>query len=165
METRIVARTARCLSESGFGTLRFNFRGVGQSEGVWDQGRGERLDLGAALDYAVGRLPDAQVSVFGFSFGALMALEVGIPDARVESLAIVAPPVRLFSDEVIARVPKPMLVVGAGRDEIVEPGSLRDWAENVKGPSDFRMFDEADHLFSSQSDEVAQIVTHFLRQA
>ena len=165
METKLVARTARKLSESGFQTLRFNFRGVDQSAGSWDEGRGEREDVRAALDYAVSRLPDTRPAIFGFSFGAMVGLEVGSRDDRVEALAGVAPPAGLMADEFIARVAKPILIVGAGRDTIVDPVSLKDWAGKLKSPNEFRMFERAEHMFVEEVDEVAEVVTQFLRQS
>ena len=165
METKLVARTARQLSESGFQTLRFNFRGVGESAGSWDEGPGEREDVRAALDYAMSRLPDTRPAVFGFSFGAIVGLDVGSRDDRVEALAGVAPPVGLMADEFLALVTKPILIVGAGRDTIVDPASLKDWAGKLKSPNEFRMFDRAEHMFVGEENEVAEVVTQFLRQS
>ena len=93
METKLVARAAKKLSESGFQTLRFNFRGVGRSEGSWAEGAGERDDLRAALDYIRSRLPESWLAVFGFSFGAWVGLDVGNSRSDVEALVGVAPPV------------------------------------------------------------------------
>ena len=161
METRVVARTARKLSDSGFGAFRFNFRGVGQSEGVWDEGRGEREDLRAALDYVIGLNPAAGLTVFGFSFGAWVALEVGSVHPEVGAIVAVAPPIRHLPFAGLADCPKPKLIVCAGRDEIVDPDALADWSESLPHPKQVVVFPEADHLFSRHSDDVAQAVLDF----
>src|SRR5438477_13133159 len=70
MESKVVARCARYISEAGIEAVRFNFRGVQQSEGSFDAGRGERDDLLAVIDYVVGISSAAKLAVVGFSFGA-----------------------------------------------------------------------------------------------
>ena len=161
METKVVARTARKLSESGFTTLRFNFRGVGQSEGVWDKGQGERDDLRAAMDYVLGRNPNASLTVFGFSFGAWVALKVGGDHPAVGAMVAVAPPIRHLSFDGLDNSTKPKLIVYAGRDEIVDSTGLANWAESLAEPKQVLLIPEADHLFSKQSDEVAEAVLDF----
>lgn len=162
METRVVARAARRLSESGFQTLRFNFRGVGQSEGAWSGGTGERDDLRAALDFARTRVPESRLGVFGFSFGAMVALDIGAERPDVEALVAVAPPVAMFASAPPPDSPKPTFVVGAGADEIVDPESLREWYERRTGVKEFHLFPGADHLFSDDSSAVADEVARFL---
>ena len=73
--------------------LRFNFRGVGASAGTFDQGRGEREDFRAALDFLADRYPGVPLWAAGFSFGAWIALEAGAADPRVSVLIGIAPPV------------------------------------------------------------------------
>ena len=162
METKLVARTARRLSDAGFQTLRFNFRGVGRSEGSWSGGTGERDDLRAALDFILARLPEARLGVFGFSFGAMVALDVGSERSDVEVLVAVAPPVAVFTSYPPPDSPKPTFVIGAGADEIVDPERLREWYEKRKGVKQFRMFPDADHLFADDSYAVADEVARFV---
>src|ERR1051326_8510985 len=82
MHNKVVFRAARALQEAGYATLRFNFRGVGESTGTFDQGRGEADDARVALDYLLAEQPQArEVIVAGFSFGAWIGLRVGCADA------------------------------------------------------------------------------------
>ena len=164
METKLVARTARGLSESGFQTLRFNFRGVCRSAGEWDAGRGERTDLAAAIDYTLSRLPDARLGVFGFSFGALVGLDVGRRHSQVQALVGVAPPVDALEVDLSQDSVKPTLIVGASRDTIVDPAALQDWVRRLPPPAEFLFIDGADHMFGSHSGDVADVVTEFLER-
>src|ERR1043165_6993166 len=77
MENKVVARCARYISEAGIEAVRFNFRGVQQSDGSFDSGRGEREDLEAVIDYVKGISSQSKLAVVGFSFGAWVGLETG----------------------------------------------------------------------------------------
>src|SRR5215831_3927756 len=82
MHNKVVFRAAKALQESGFEALRFNFRGVGQSTGQYDEGRGETDDARVALDYLLSTQPQArEVIVAGFSFGSVAGLRLGCGDA------------------------------------------------------------------------------------
>ena len=162
METKLVARTARRLSESGYQTLRFNFRGVGQSEGTWDDGNGERDDVVAALDYISDRLGSARLALFGFSFGAALGLDVGCRDERVEALIAVAPAVQRLPPEWTPADSKPILLVGASQDELVDPEDLREWVRARPDAVRLQMIEGADHLFTDKTDIVADAVVRFL---
>src|SRR5262245_21224003 len=87
MHNKVVFRAAKALNESGFETLRFNFRGVGLSTGVYDEGRGEYDDARDALNYLLESQPRArEVIVAGFSFGSTIGLKIGCSDERVNGL-------------------------------------------------------------------------------
>jgi pimeloyl-ACP methyl ester carboxylesterase len=95
MDNKVVTITARAFQGAGIATVRFNFRGVGASEGSFDDGRGETEDALAVADWTVGRWPKARLSVAGFSFGAFVAFQVA-SRWPVERLYTIAPPVRRF---------------------------------------------------------------------
>src|SRR5262249_11461725 len=117
MENKVVARTARYVSEAGIEAIRFNFRGVGQSEGFFDQGQGERDDLRAVLAYVRSVSPQSSIAAVGFSFGAWIALDVGTADPTVKALVGIAPPVRMFDFEFLTSSSKPKLIVYAENDQ------------------------------------------------
>ncbi len=83
MHTKAVYQGAKGLARTGCAVLRFNFRGVGQSQGTFDSGAGEMEDFRAALDYLAARYPGTRLWAAGFSFGSWVALEVGAADDRV----------------------------------------------------------------------------------
>jgi hypothetical protein len=120
MHTKAVYRAAQALTEAGLVALRFNFRGVGASTGSHDEGRGEREDARAALDWLDASYPGLPLLAGGFSFGSLVALSVGASDARVAALLGLGLP--LARDErydfaFLASVSKPVLVVQGEEDE------------------------------------------------
>src|SRR5690349_4860797 len=86
MHNKVVFRAAAALNDAGVTTLRINFRGVGQSTGQHDEGRGELDDVRAGLDYLTSNYPSLSIIVCGFSFGSRVGLDVGITDDRVKYL-------------------------------------------------------------------------------
>src|ERR1051325_2206276 len=93
MHTKALYQGSKGLQRIGCAVLRFNFRGVGQSDGAWDEGRGEQDDYKAAIDFMASRYPDVEIWAAGFSFGSYIATTVGADDPRVCSLIAIAPPV------------------------------------------------------------------------
>src|SRR5215831_4636993 len=93
MHTKTVYQGSKGLVRAGCAVLRFNFRGVGRSEGSFTGGPGEREDFSAALDYLAAKYPGLPLWAAGFSFGAWIALETGATDTRVTVLIGIAPPV------------------------------------------------------------------------
>ena len=91
MHTKVVFQGAKALTRIGCAVLRFNFRGVGRSAGAWDEGRGEKDDYRAALDYFAGTYPDTELWTAGFSFGSHIAMTCGAADDRVCALIGIAP--------------------------------------------------------------------------
>src|ERR1041385_6953794 len=93
MHNKVVFRAASALNDAGLTTLRINFRGVGQSTGQHDEGKGELDDVRAGLTYPATEFPGQQITLCGFSFGARVGLEVGISDDRVANLISIGTPV------------------------------------------------------------------------
>ncbi len=123
MENNVVLAACRALAARGFAALRFNFRGVGGSDGAFDQGQGERDDIRAALAH-LASLPEVdakRVGLIGYSFGAVVATEVASGDLR--ALALVSPPLA-FSDLRVAWG-CPALVLGGDQDPIAPAERLR----------------------------------------
>src|SRR3954470_23944865 len=92
IHTKVVFQAAKALVRIGCAVLRFNFRGVGTSEGAWDEGRGEMEDFRAAVDFMRARYADVPLWTAGMSFGAWIALTIGAEDNRVSTLVGIAPP-------------------------------------------------------------------------
>src|SRR4051812_16645843 len=117
MHNKVVFRAAAALNDAGLLTLRINFRGVGQSTGVHDEGRGELEDARAGLDYLTEHFPARQITLCGFSFGARVGLEVGIEDGRVTRLISIGTPVNKYDFSFLERCRKPILFVHGEDDE------------------------------------------------
>jgi len=128
LENKVVHGLARALRESGLHVLRFNFRGAGGSEGLHEEGAGEREDVRAALDKVAelaGLPADApgRLLVAGYSFGAWVGLTVALGDARVGARIAVAPPVNHYDFRAIAEAPTPPLLVAWARDDEPAPAA------------------------------------------
>ena len=118
MHFKVVFRIAKALARAGYGVLRFNFRGVGASQGVHDGGAGEREDCRAALDAAAARGGIPLIAA-GFSFGATIALVAGAADPRVGALIGAGVPLTRWDPRVLQRSEKPALLISGGRDEFL----------------------------------------------
>ena len=131
MHNKVVFRAASALNDAGLLTLRINFRGVGQSTGEHDEGRGETEDARAGLNYLTENYPDHAITLCGFSFGARVGMEIGIADERVRNLISIGTPVDKYDFSFLARCAKPILFVHGERDEFGEVEALRRIVETV----------------------------------
>src|ERR1043166_3572957 len=107
MHNKVVFRAAAALNDAGLITLRINFRGVGQSTGEHDEGRGEREDVRAGLDYLAENYRGQEITLCGFSFGARVGLEVGIADDRVTRMISIGTPVDKYDFAFLEGCKKP----------------------------------------------------------
>src|SRR3981081_3491691 len=102
MHNKVVFRAASALNDAGLITLRINFRGVGQSSGEHDEGRGELDDVRAGLNYLAETFPDLPITLCGFSFGARVGLGVGMTDDRVWGMISIGTPVDKYDFSFLA---------------------------------------------------------------
>src|SRR5829696_6840309 len=118
MHTKAVYRATKALAGLGCAVLRFNFRGVGASEGMFDNAVGELDDFGAGLDFMASHYPGADLWAAGFSFGAYVALTAGARDDRVSTLIGIAPALRMYDFSEVGASTKPKYFVQGERDEL-----------------------------------------------
>jgi alpha/beta superfamily hydrolase len=164
MHNKVVFRAAAALNDAGLVTLRLNFRGVGQSTGEHDEGRGEREDVRAGLDYLTATYPSKQITLCGFSFGARVGLEVGIADDRVARLISIGTPVDKYDFSFLEQGRKPILFVQGDRDEYGELARLRTLVEKVSAqmPAQLSVIEGAGHFFDDQLDELKRVITEWM---
>jgi len=147
MHNKVVTMTARALRESGITTLRFNFRGVGQSEGVFDDGQGELDDLRAVAAWARAEHPDKALWLAGFSFGAWVSLRAAV-ELGAAALVSIAPPVgRSWSFDDITIPTIPWLLIQGEADEIVDAGAVFDWVATLPTPPRLVKMPDTSHFF------------------
>ncbi|MFA6984782.1 MAG: alpha/beta fold hydrolase [Arenimonas sp.] len=127
MHNKVVTMTARALAELGIAAVRFNFRGIGQSEGSFDDGRGEVLDLLAVARWAHAVHPDDVLWLGGFSFGSWVALQAA-RQLPVQQMISIAPPVGLRDFTGVLPPPCPWLLIQGESDEIVSAPAVFEWA-------------------------------------
>ncbi len=142
--------------------LRFNFRGVGASAGIFDGGPGEMEDFRAALDFMAGRYPGVELWAAGFSFGAWIALTVGAEDPRVRLLIGVSPPVDRYDFAAVKQTDKPTFIIHGEKDELVSLKDVRRFYAELKEPKELVVIDAADHLFDGKTSEVGEAVEDLL---
>ena len=154
MENKVVITLARAFVSLGYTSVRFNFRGVGASEGHWDEGRGEIDDALAVVQSQ--RVADLPLLLAGFSFGGFVATQAAArlaPEAAAERLVLVAPAASRFE---LAAVPTDTLVVHGELDDVVPLASVFDWARPMSLP--VTVLPGAGHFFHGQLSVLKQIV-------
>lgn len=157
MHNKVVYRAAQAFEEAGFAVLRFNFRGVGFSTGVHDEGRGEVEDARLALEYLLGDQPLAnEVVVAGFSFGAGVGIRLGCADDRVTRLVGIGTPTRINRLECLDACTKPKLFIHGEHDELASLAALEQRLAELPPSSPWRLVvvKGAGHFFDGQLDEV-----------
>jgi alpha/beta superfamily hydrolase len=153
MHFKPVFRAAKALQEAGLAALRFNFRGVGRSEGVHDGGVGEQDDARAALDEAERRFPAIPLVLGGFSFGSTMALRVAAREQRVRAVLAMGYPLRREGDAApLAAVAQPRLFVQGANDEFGPAEEIRAAVEPLDPPRELVVVEGADHYFTGRLD-------------
>jgi alpha/beta superfamily hydrolase len=168
MHTKVVYQGAKGLTRIGCAVLRFNFRGVGASEGAFDSGEGEYADFRSALDYMAARYPDVPLWAAGFSFGSWVALEVGALDPRVSVLIGIAPPVvtsvsgQNYTFEHTLETTKPKFFVQGEADEVCPLEGMWQFYGRLQEPKELAVIDGADHLFDGQTQEVGDTLEDLL---
>ncbi|WP_440224292.1 alpha/beta hydrolase [Dokdonella sp. MW10] len=146
MHNKVVTIVERALSELGLDTVRFNFRGIGQSQGTFDDGNGEGDDLAAVVAWARRVRPGAVLWLAGFSFGSYVALRNAVR-LEADALVTIAPPVGRWDFDAITLPACPWLVVQGEDDEIVEPQAVFDWIDALEAPPQLVRMPETTHFF------------------
>lgn len=162
MRNNVVQALVEGFQAAGIATLRFNFRGVGNSEGEHDNGIGEVGDVKGAVTYLLGRHTASTVAVAGYSFGSMVGLRAGAEDARVHKLIGVALPVRSRDASFLHSVTKPKLLISGDRDDISPVPDMNALAANIPEPKSLVIVDGADHFFRGLEEIVAKAAIQFL---
>lgn len=165
MHNKVVYHAAKTLNGFEMPVLRFNFRGAGLSEGVHDQGRGERDDIRAALDWLDKRyaLP---IIFAGFSFGAATGLKTCCPDPRVVGLISLGTPLsveeRLYTYSYLSQCRKPKLMVSGDHDVFGPVANLQEVLKLASEPKELVLVEGADHFFEGKLPVMRQAISDWL---
>jgi alpha/beta superfamily hydrolase len=163
MNNKVTYALFRSFVDQGFSTLRFNFRGVGRSEGKFDHGDGELSDAAACLDWLQVQNPEPRHCwVAGFSFGAWVCMQLLMRRPELGGFISVAPPANLYDFTFLAPCPVSGLILQGGKDEIVSKDSVVKLTAKLSAQRglhiDYRVIPEADHFFTNHIPEmVAQV--------
>ena len=159
MHFKVLFRAAKALQAHGAAVLRFNFRGVGGSEGAHDEGRGEQGDTVAAVDEMARRFPGLPMVLGGFSFGSSMAVRVGCGDARVRALLVMGFPAAMVGDtSFLASCQKPRLFVQGEQDAFADGERIRALVATLPAPRTLVVIPGSDHFFTGHLDALQAAV-------
>lgn len=164
MHNKVVFRAAKTARELRLPALRFNFRGVGKSEGEFAEGIGEREDVRAALRYLEARFPAAAIIVIGFSFGAWVGLAAGAEDPRVSALVGLGLPAASEDFGFLRSSKKPKLVIQGTMDVYGPQDQIEALFLSLPDPKRLHWVEGADHFFTGKLDEVQSALRAFLEE-
>jgi alpha/beta superfamily hydrolase len=164
MHNKVVYRVAKAAFQAGLPALRFNFRGVGKSQGEFADGLGEREDVRASLDYLATRFAKIPILVMGFSFGAVVGLTAAATDPRVGALVGLGIPAGSADLSLLLGVSKPKLIVQGTEDIFGPRAQVQKLLAALAEPKRLCWVKGADHFFTGKLDEVQVAVRSFLQE-
>lgn len=164
MDNKVVHTLARAFASAGFAALRFNFRGVGTSEGAYDDGNGETDDALAAMDWVAAELGQAPSWIAGFSFGSAVALRVA-SRRNVLGLVTVAPPVLRLGGATAPAGPIRWLLVQGEEDDVVLAEDVIAWVNDLEPGPELVLIAGAGHFFHGKLTQLRSAVDGFIADA
>lgn len=163
MNNKVVYNLYHTFVNRGFSVLRFNFRGVGRSQGEFDNGLGELSDAASALDWLQSVNPNAQACwVAGFSFGAWIGMQLLMRRPEVEGFVSVAPPANMYDFTFLAPCPSSGVIVQGTSDDVVPEPSVEKFVNKLKMQKnitiDYALVKGANHFFKDHMDQMNEVV-------
>jgi len=162
MQNNVVESLVKSYGKAGYTTLRFNFRGMGRSEGHYDEGVGEQADVRGAVAY-LKDLGMTSVDLAGYSFGAWMNAKTIEDLDDVVRMIMVSPPVNFMDFSFMQYTPKIQLVIAGSRDDIAPPDMIQKILPQWNKDSAFHIIQGADHFYWDQTGKIESIVGDFLK--
>jgi alpha/beta superfamily hydrolase len=150
MHNHLTYRIAQAFKNEKVAALRFNFRGVGRSTGVYDEGRGELEDARTAFAFLSEHFPGLPLYAAGFSFGSRVALQLTSQEPSVKAVLAVGLAVRLFDFEFVKQVRQPKAVIQSERDEYGSLDEVNALVAQMSPPKKLFVVPGADHLCAGQ---------------
>ena len=170
MNNRVSYALYQTFVQRGFSALRFNFRGVGRSQGQFDNGQGELSDAASALDWMQSYNPNAGGCwIAGFSFGAWIGMQLMMRRPEINGFISVAPPASIYDFSFLAPCPASGLILHGDKDEMVPISSVEKLATKLSQQKnitiDYRIIPGADHFFSDHMDPLNKQIDDYLNKA
>jgi alpha/beta superfamily hydrolase len=166
MDHPVMTMAAETASQEGFSTLRFNFRGVGESEGSYGEGIGESEDVKAVADHLYSRLKNnhSPLILVGYSFGAWAGFPIAIEDERFEGMVAIAPPLEIYDFGFLKGCKKKKLFIAGNRDFFCPPSVLEEWYKGLEEPKSLAVIPGADHFFLFHTRYLSEPLKEFFRK-
>lgn len=162
MSNKVVYTLASCAQKAGLYALRFNFRGVGRSEGAHDEGHGETDDVLALIDWMRERVPHAKLVLMGFSFGAFVSLRAA-ESARPDVQISIAPPFGKYVNQLVSPHPGcPWLVMHSTDDDVVDYADTVSILQRFEPAPKLVTLEGAGHFFHGRLGDIERAVLPFL---
>src|ERR1700741_956646 len=167
MNNPVVYNLYYAFANRGFAVLRFNFRGVGRSQGSFNHGQGELSDAAAALDWAQAANPEARACwIAGFSFGAWIGMQLLMRRPEVEGVISIAPPANLYDFSFLAPCPSSGLIVHGEKDAVVPPKDVNTLVEKLKTQKGIVIAQQshpgANHFSEGKLEPLMETITAYL---
>jgi len=167
MNNKVVYNLYHSFVRRGFSVMRFNFRGVGRSQGEYGRGEGELADAAAVLDHMQNLRKDpVKVWIAGFSFGAWIGMQLLMRRPEIHGFVSVAPPANMYDFSFLAPCPSSGLIVNGTRDEIVTTDSVEKLVEKLRTQRgiviDHKTIPGANHLFTRHLEQLTNVVGVYL---
>lgn len=161
MDNNVVIATCRALAQTFIPSLRFNFRGVGGSQGKHADGIGEQDDVTAALSFlsSMETVDQSRIGLCGYSFGAGVALQVAAREEQVKALALVSP--ILSRPSPIERYVNPKLLLWGSQDLALPAANVKRFTEELPEPKQYEVIPKADHFWWGYEHRAATLVAAF----
>jgi len=166
MDNNVVNSLSETLTQASLVSFKFNFRGVGGSQGEFDQGKGEREDVEVAISFinTVKAVDSERIGLAGYSAGAGFAFPVGFNNDRIKALAAVSPPLPMFDFDFLKGCPKPKLLISGSRDELIPIDQFLEFCQNLPEPKECENVEGADHFWWGYESLLATKVTAFFTE-
>jgi len=167
MDNNVVNSLCEALVRASIASFKFNFRGVGRSQGTHSQGAGEQEDVAAAISYVsnLTEVDSERTGLAGYSAGAEYAYPVGIKDERVKALALISPPVAVSDFESLKDCLKPKLLISGGRDDITPVSQFLQFCQGLPEPKEYHIIEAADHFWWGHEKSLAEKAAAFFTRA
>ena len=167
MNNRIVQELYKTFQRRGFATLRFNFRGVGKSQGTFDNGVGELSDAASALDWVQQIHPEAETTwVAGFGFGAWIGMQLLMRRPEIRGFISIAPPANMYDFTFLAPCPSSGIIIQGEADEVVTPGATQKLVDKLRTQRHITIHHDiirgANHHFANELDLLMKSVDGYL---
>jgi len=161
MHNNVVAAVSRTYQKFGCTTLRFNFRGVGGSQGNYGDGIGEQEDVHAAVAY-LAAIGIRQIDLAGYSFGAWVNAQAVNDGLKVDNMIMVSPPVAFIDFKSISDLSSLKLIITGSQDDIAPADMVEKLYPAWSATAKFEVISGADHFYGGYTNQLEAILTHFL---